>query len=297
MINVDNLSQFAEKLDIPKYILTRYVFSADYFYKAFRVRKKSGAGYRTICAPSPELKGLQRWILTNILRKQEISEASMAFRPTCSTLKNAKQPSGRNFVFSADIKDFFPSITVERVFGLFRQLGYSKEMTFALARLTTYKGKLPQGAPSSPEIGNLICRSLDNRLLKFCELREWSFTRYCDDLTISGNSNLSEAAIQKIHKIVTTEGFHLNKAKTHLTRKNSRQLVTGLVVNHHPSIPRNTRKRLRAILHQAFLNPKDFVHRYNELKGYEAYIHMVNPDDKLLESSCKALQKLAEYQE
>ena len=280
--DIADLDRFAQMIGVPKFVLTKQIFSADRYYKTFRISKRSGAGYRTISAPAKELKGIQRWILVNILRHLPISPASTAFRPGCSIVKNAAPHCCSEFVLAVDIADFYPSISTKRVLGLFKQVGYCKEVAFALARLTTCKGILPQGAPTSPEIANLICRHLDARLLGFSSRNGWKYSRYCDDLTISGSGHVTSGAIKTVEDIVLTEGFVVRESKTHMMRKNRRQIVTGLVVNEKPSIPRFMRKRLRAIFHQAALDPNDFVTRFDELSGHAAYLKMVRPADPML---------------
>jgi retron-type reverse transcriptase len=278
---ITDLHGLAEKLGLPKFVLTRYIFQSDRYYKQFSIRKRSGSGYRTICAPSRQMKGIQRWILAFILRTVDLPSACTAFREGCSIARNAEPHVRKAFVFNADIQDFFPSITTRRVIGLFRSLGYGKEVAFGLARLTTYRGRLPQGAPTSPEIANLICRRLDSRLLGLCARRNWDYTRHCDDMTISGDGGVDRESL-KISTIVKDEGFRINARKTRAVRQHGRQLVTGLVVNDFVSVPRYLRGRWRAAFHQASLRPELFAHRASELKGYIGFLRMVRPHDPAL---------------
>ena len=266
-------------LGVPKYVLTQYVFLADRYYKQFRVRKRSGYGYRTICAPSRHLKGIQRWIMAFILRKVDVSSASTAFRPGNSIIHNAAAHVAKGFLFTADIKNFFPAITIQRVIGLFKCLGYPPRVAWGLAKLTTYQGKLPQGAPSSPDIANIICRRLDGRILALARTRGWSYTRYCDDMTVSGEGNLHAGLVSRI---VEEEGFRLNNQKTRLIRRNGRQVVTGLVVNAQVGLPRHRRRTIRAIFHQASLVPTRFRDRKAELVGYIALLKMISPSNPAL---------------
>jgi len=289
---INSLGDMGHRLGLPKFMLTRYIFQADRHYKQFRIPKRSGHGYRIICAPSKQLKGIQRWIMAFILRKVDVSAQSTAFRPGCSVVLNAEVHVRKHFVFNADIKDFFPSITVRRVCGLFKSLKYPGEVAFALARLTTFKGRLPQGAPSSPDIANIICRKLDSRLQGLCDKRGWSYTRYCDDITISGAGAISNSTISTISEIVRDEGFVLNPRKTHTVRQKGRQMVTGLVVNEKMSIPRYQRKRWRAVFHQAKLEPKRFVARTAELQGYISFLRMVNPGDSACDRYEEVLRRV-----
>ena len=289
---IDNLERLAHMLGVPKFVLTRYTFQADRHYKQFRIPKRSGMGYRMICAPSKQLKGIQRWIIVFILRKVDLSVASTAFRPGSSILHNAQPHIGKEFVFNAAIKDFFPSITAARVCGLFKSFGYAAEVAFALARLTTYQGRLPQGAPSSPDIANIICRKLDARIEAFCARRNWSYTRYADDITISGKGDIGPQIVNLLSQIVQEEGFTLNPRKTHVVRQKGRQLVTGLVVNKQVSIPRYHRKRWRAIFHQASLEPDKFTNRFAELQGYRAFLKRGRPEDSAVDKYADVLKRI-----
>jgi len=276
--DIPDATRLAEMLGLPLRMLRNYSANADHFYKTFHIRKRSGNGYRIISAPSRELKGIQRWVMAFILRQVELPEVCMAFRKGRSILDNASPHVSKEFVFSADIKDFFPSITINRVVGLFKSLQYPPNVAYTLAKLTTYQGRLPQGAPSSPDIGNIICRGLDARLSGLCEKRDWTYTRYCDDITISGNGGIN-AQIALVGQIVEGEGFQLNPRKTGVVRRSGRQTVTGLVVNECVGIPRHKRKIWRAIFHQATIQPWLFTQRIQELEGFVAFLNMVRPQD------------------
>ena len=293
MVAIDSLDQLASLLGLPKYVLTGYIFQADRHYQQFRIGKRSGRGYRTICAPSEALKGLQRWVTVFILRDVELHPACMAFRKGYSILSNADPHVGRGFVYNADIRDFFPSITAARVVGLFKSFGYSGEVAFGLGKLVTYGGRLPQGAPSSPDIANIVCRVLDTRLCGLSAGHGWAYTRYCDDITISGEDGFSRGMEDVVARIVRECGFDLNSRKTHVTRKGGRQVVTGLVVNTHVAIPRYLRRTWRATFHRATLEPGSYKHRLAELEGYIAYLSMVSPNDPMLPRYRKVTLELA----
>jgi len=279
--DLPDLDALAGAVGVPGFVLTRYVFQADRYYRTFRLRKRSGRGYRQIAAPSRELKGLQRWVAAVILRERDLPDNCTAFRRGSSITANARPHANRGFVFNADVKDLYPSITLARVIGLFEAMGYPPLVAFALGKLTTYKRRLPQGAPSSPHIANLICRKLDRRLAGYCQAAGWTYTRYCDDITISGPGRMGGGP-SKVREIVESCGFRLNHRKTRVMRRNSRQTVTGLVVNTEVNLPRERRKAWRALFHQAKTDPGAFRHRAAELEGYAAFLHMVRPDDPAL---------------
>ncbi len=287
----------ARLMGLPKFMLTRILFSADSRYKEFRIPKRSGRGYRRIAAPSMELKGLQRWVSAFVLKPVKLSDDCMGFRKGRSIVDNAYRHIDNTFVLNVDIKDFFPTITRPRIIGMFKSMGYPKNVASALARLCTYKGVLPQGAPSSPDVSNIIGCRLDARLAAYCAKKSWKYSRYCDDISISGFQPPSQRQIDFIcDQILAEEGFSVNRAKVHIRRQNSCQLVTGLVVNKHVSVPKYLRKRFRARLHRAMIDPGGHKNDYAEIAGFASFLRMVNPSDSLLMPDGKVSRTLAALQ-
>lgn len=268
-----NLDGLLEELEISEIDLKRFVYRSDRFYTHFTCEKKSG-GTRDIVAPSPELKRLQRAIAHKFLKKQELNDACTGYRKGMSIVSNAEPHVGQKFVLNIDLKNFFPTVSFKRVLGLFQSMGHERDAAVLLARVTTYKGELPQGAPSSPDIANLVCRNLDNRLSKLCAKQNWHYTRYCDDITISGSTNPA-AQLRTITSIIESEGFSVNDDKTRLRRSHQRQTVTGLVVNERVSVPRERKRILRAICHQMLLNPESFRGTADKLIGRLNFTNMV----------------------
>lgn len=168
-------------------MLLKMSISPQSFYRIFEIPKKSG-GLRRICTPHKSLKCVQRWILENILYRVEISNAAAGFVVNKSIIDHLKPHagSGRN-VWLTDFKDFFPSIKKKRVIGLFRSLGYNNEVSLMLGSLCCLDGCLPQGAPTSPTISNIIAREFDESLLAFFEKKNLTYTRYADDICVSGD--------------------------------------------------------------------------------------------------------------
>jgi retron-type reverse transcriptase len=271
-------------------------------YVPFTVPKKSG-GVRELCAPHEDLAAAQAWVLTNILEKVPVHAAAHGFVREHSTVTNATPHVGAAVVVNTDLKDFFPTITVHRVIGIFRQLGYSPAVSTVLAllctecprRRVTYAGKplfvatgpraLPQGACTSPALSNLAARRFDSRLNGIATKLGFRYTRYADDLTFSAPDDDGKVGylLARIRHIAQDEGFTVNESKTRVQRQSSRQMVTGVVVNHHPNVPRKTVRRLRAILHRAkrdglaAQNREKHPHFDAWVRGMVAYIHMVNP--------------------
>ena len=264
-------------------------------YTDFDIPKRSG-GYRTISSPSLWLLGMQRTILREVLRPEPVTEYSTAFRPGCSILRNASPHAGRPFVATVDITDFFGAVSTGRVIGLLRSLGLHGRAPHVLGRLTTRRGALPQGAPTSPDLANLVCRSLDRRLAAICRSAGHTYTRYCDDITISGRGGF-DGILHAIQYVLADEGFQVNPRKTRIMRRGSRQIVTGLVVNEAPALPRERRKAIRAAFHQARCEPSRFVDRVAELHGYIALVTMVSPHDPVLEHYRAVLERVRTQQD
>lgn len=198
-------------------------------YHTFKIKKKNGSD-RSINAPSKKLYSIQKWILDNILNNISVSEYAMGFCKNKSIVDNAKKHLNKSCIINLDIEDFFTSIKRKRVFGIFYYCGYTKYVSYILSRLCTYFDYLPQGAPTSPIISNIVCYKLDKRLAGLAKKFNASYTRYADDITFSSNDDIVRI-IPIIKEILIEEGFVINERKTRILYKHNRQEVTGLVVN------------------------------------------------------------------
>jgi hypothetical protein len=275
-------------------------------YTRFTIPKKNGKA-REICAPKAQLCWVQRRILDEILAKVAPHHAAHGFVAGRSTVTNATPHLGAALLVKFDLTDFFPTIHYYRVLGLFARLGYpvgdarfttdddSKKLAPVLARLCCHtpdpnvwgEARLPQGAPTSPALSNLVCRRMDARLTGLARRNAAVYTRYADDLTFSFKNadgiNLGRFRWW-VNQICHQEGFFINEAKFRVIRAAQRQMVTGLVVNEVLRVPRDERRAFRAILHncrkhgveaQARGNPKFTQY----LRGFASYVNMVHPDE------------------
>ncbi|MCW1922232.1 reverse transcriptase family protein [Luteolibacter arcticus] len=239
-------------------------------YRRFLMPKKTG-GHRLISAPMPRLKQAQHWILEQILNKVQVHEAAHGFLRERSILTNASPHVGASLVINLDLRDFFPNITWPRVFGLFHALGYSRSVATIFAQLCTeppveeveLDGQtwqvatgvrhLPQGAPTSPAITNLLCRRFDARMAGIARKHGFAYTRYADDLTFSSKSGDRDAGrkvLWQVRRVIEEEGFHLHPDKLRTLGKGRRHDVTGLTVNESLSVPRNDVRNFKALLHR-----------------------------------------------
>ncbi|MEZ4327517.1 MAG: reverse transcriptase family protein [Polyangiales bacterium] len=271
-------------------------------YRRYGVPKKSG-GVRHISAPKPELAFAQRWLFEHVLTGLSLPAETHGFVTGKTTLSNARPHVGKAVVVNMDLRDFFPTITFQRVKGLFSKLGYSGSVATVMALLTTEpprvaatldgrrlhvalgERRLPQGACTSPVISNLVCRRLDRRLRGFATSQGFTYTRYADDLTFSSEDDGRVGKLLGgVRRIVEEEGFVEHEAKTHVMRRGACQTVTGLTVNDRVGLSRKKRRELRAVLHNVsrhgLASQNRAAHpRFDQfLRGWVAYLCMVDPD-------------------
>jgi RNA-directed DNA polymerase len=287
-------------------------------YIRFKIAKKTG-GERLISAPMPRMKAAQHWILDRILEKVPMHAAAHGFRRGRSIVTNATPHVGTDVVVNLDLQDFFPSISYRRVKGVFQALGYSEAIATILALICTEattteveldgrtyfvatgERHLPQGAPTSPAITNLLCRRLDRRLANMALAQGFTYTRYADDLTFSASGDATRQLcniLKHTQNIVAHEGLTVHPQKTRVLRKSQQQEVTGIVVNEKLTIDRATLKKFRATLHQIEKDGLADKHWGNgddllaEIEGFANYVMMVNPQKgEPLVGQVKAIKK------
>lgn len=256
------------------------------FYHEFVITGKRGKS-RTICAPSRSLKMRQRWILDHILYKIPAAECCEGFVKNHSIYTNAKKHIGYDQSLNVDIKDFFPSITQDRIVLLFKEIGYSTDAAMYFADICCHDKKLPQGAPTSPYLANLVCREMDRQLLEFAGGYNLVYTRYADDMSFSGNCEISEF-YEKIQSIISKNGFRINLGKTRIYKGRKRKIITGIIVKEDSlSVPRDYKRKLRqeiyyckkfgAADHLANTNAQKIVNFREYLYGKAFYIKMIEP--------------------
>lgn len=245
-----SLSELSLQTGMPARQLWFLLFRNRNCYRIFRVRKKT-RGYRILSDPSEALKYIQRWILKRILDRLVTERCSYGFERGSSIADNAKQHTGASALLCLDIDNFFPAIRIDRVTGIFRQAGYPSNAASMLARLCTCDGRLPQGAPSSPKLANLVCRRMDRRLATLAKRNGLVYSRYADDMTFSGATASTLARIQPLlTHIVRDSGFQLNARKTRLVGPARALKVTGLVLaSGKAGIGRRALRQHRARLH------------------------------------------------
>lgn len=247
-------------------------------YRRWQTWKRSG-GRREIAEPMPDLKAVQRWVLREVASRLPVHEAAHGCRPGRSIVTFAAPHAGARYLLKADLREFFPTITLERVAGLLRANGHHREDAELVARLCTAElggaRSLPQGAPSSPAIANAIAHRLDVWITALASAHGATYTRYVDDLAISFARELDGAPLlEGMTAHVRAEGFRLHAGKTRLESWANRQTIAGLVVNASPRPPREALRRLRAAVHQAATASPDEV---EHMRGMIGYVAMSSP--------------------
>ena len=277
-------------------------------YTHFSIQKRRG-GTREIWSPIPTLKTAQRWILQHILEQLPTHGAAHGFVSGRSIVTNAEVHRDSAVLIKLDLKNFFPTIHWRRAKGVFRQAGYPESIATLLALLCSESPRqmvqqngvtyyvaladraLPQGAPTSPALSNIVCVNMDRRLTGLANKHGLRYSRYADDLTFSipsksaADSDAQNALIGlllgSVYKIVKEEGFVLNTDKTSIVRTGQQQGVTGMVVNGEgaPRVPRRIKRMLRAAIHNLQSGkPLRDGESLATLSGYAAWIASAEPE-------------------
>ena len=255
----------------------------DDLYRTYALPKKSG-GTRQICVPDGKLKALQRSIVQSGLFDHWMAESAHGFRRGRSIVTNARPHAGQRVVVNIDISQFFTSVKrsqVRRVcWQAFRE-HLSPAAIELVVEICTFDGALPTGAPTSPAIANLVLTRVDHALEKACARRGLTYTRYADDLTFSGDAEVTKI-LPFARDLLGEIGLALDDAKTCIYRRGRRQIVTGLVVNVEPHLPRAVRRRLRAAVHCRAHGGQPTWHSApisdNTLRGHLAHLNAVQPE-------------------
>lgn len=237
-------------------------------YRVWHRTKRDGV--RVIEAPKPRMRETQRRLLRRLVEKIPAHPAARGFVAGSSVAAFAWPHADRPTVLRADLRHCFETITLPRVRTVFGDAGYPPHIARVLAELCTtttpadvlsgvdaghaalLRGRhLPQGAPTSPHLANLVMRSLDRRLAGYARRHDLRYTRYGDDLALSGDAIDSGPALWTLARIVESEGFTLHPAKVRIMHRHQQQRLAGLVVNDRPRVARADYDDLRALLHNA----------------------------------------------
>lgn len=246
-------------------------------YRHVAIPKQRG-GQRQLAIPNPKLKATQRLILRRLLAKLRTHHTATGFQPGTSIANNAAAHVGMAVVIKMDLIDFFPATSAQRIEAYFQRIGWTPEAAALLSRLTTHDGGLPQGAPTSPRLSNLVNVVMDAQIERWVAYRRGVYTRYADDITISFPKDYPKrirGTIQHVRRAAKAHGYTIHtRGKLRVVRRHQQQRVTSLVVNDKVNLTREKRRWLRAVEHrlrttgQASLTPQ-------QLAGWQSLQHMV----------------------
>jgi RNA-directed DNA polymerase len=268
---------------------------------------------RLLEVPHPRLRALQRTVLDQIVGLVPAHPAAHGFVPGRSVRTHASPHAAKQMVITLDLVTFFAGITAPRIHGMLRRAGYPEPVAHLLTAVTTVatpvdvvarmppggtpegraalrrhlaRPHLAQGAPTSPHLANLVAVALDRRLTGYATAVGGTYTRYADDLAISGGAGVghrAEAIVGAVSAIARDEGFTVNAAKTRVQGQAGRQRITGLVVNRRPTVARREYDLLRALLHNAARTGLEAQNREglrgfrSRLEGRIAWVASVDP--------------------
>lgn len=281
---IRTIEDFEKFLNIDRCRITclKYLSNKEWLYKEFKINKRRN-GLREICAPKKDLRIVQQQFNTILSDDYSANETTHGFVRGRNVVSNAIQHIGKKIILNLDIKNFFDSIPTSKIKDLFtsEQFNIKEEWASSLADIFTYKNRLPQGAPTSPILSNMVCKNLDEKLSEFAQKNNYTYTRYADDLTFSTNKNeITKEEIRTIREIVNEEGLTVNEDKIKIKRQSTHQEVTGLTVNKKLNVRRSYLKNVRAVLHDWKVNGiettiQKYAKKYPRNRQARCFVHSI----------------------
>jgi RNA-directed DNA polymerase len=281
LFEIANKAQLARLLAVAWQEMDYVLRNPRRYYRPAKVPKRDGS-LRTLLVPRGKLRLLQDKIKRHILDKFPNLECVHGGVRRRSVVSNALPHIDKPVVFSVDLKDFFPHVSPDRVFRIFLGLGFAEECAKLLMKATTWEYQLPQGAPTSTSLANLSLIRADYRLQRFACKYNFDYTRFVDDLTLSGGSRLLNFR-KLIPRIIESEGFSVKPEKTSTMHRGERQVVTRLVVNAKLNMPREWRREVRTQVF-AELSGEGNGSSMLSIRGRVNWLRYLNPEagEKLL---------------
>lgn len=283
--------QLADFLRMTRKDLFSLTKNTQKYYRSVVIKKKNGKP-RVLNAPNSILKSTQQIILHRILVKIPASEYATAYVKGKDISDNAKAHIGKKYILKMDITDFFGSIYFEDIYKTaFNTSYFPIQIGAMLTTLCTHNDVLPQGAPTSPALSNIVMRNFDNNIGSWCEKHGISYTRYCDDMTFSSDKPLYNVYV-KVKKMLEGMGLEVNEQKTRFVTNSNRQSVTGLTVNEKLSVSSDYKRKLRQQVHYACrfglsdalryennTEIRDAEHYRNHLLGRIRFVLQIEPQN------------------
>ncbi len=284
----ETMNELSELTRLSPNLLYCLSTKANNYYTIRKIEKRSGE-FREIAIPSYTLHIVQRWILVEILNKIMPTSCAMAFRKgkEFGHKQNAFFHAFTLYGLTIDLKDFFPSITADKIYTIFSCLGYNNFAATILTNLCTLNGKLPQGSPCSPALSNIICITLDDRLIGLCKKRGIRYSRYADDMYFScDDKNLLLKNFKIIKKIIEDEDFTINENKTHFHTPSNKKLITGITVSRIDSgdnielkAPKKLKQKIREEIFICLIS--GHYENKEHILGEIAYVEYIEKENKI----------------
>jgi len=288
--NLHGSKNIYKLLGISKTDAIKMAQNIENYYRSYPIKKSSGK-LRWIDAPQNQLKKCQRDILERILYQFRPHQGAVGFVKNIGVKDGAKRHLGNKVVLCVDVHDFFGSLSLFQVYAAFgymlrkltethKSFKYTKEDVELLVKLTTYKAHVPQGAPTSPALANIICRQLDRELQAVADHDNLVYTRYADDISFSHKNKQFKITkiIEPIKKILAYYGLKLNRAKTRVLRPHKRMCITGVVINDKLSVPKYVWRNIRAQLHNLIKYKRTLtLEESQKLRGKIEWIGIFRP--------------------
>lgn len=259
-------------------------------YRERKIKKRSGS-IRVLSIPNPKLMVVQRLLLRKILQLLPMHPAAKGFRRRQGIFEHASLHAGKPWVVLMDISDFFPATTANRITRKLEEFNWPDDLINLIVRIACHPKTrgLPQGAPTSPALSNIVNWDMDVRLAGFARMRGYSYSRYADDIAFSplspDNPPPPFSCVHFAKALLSEYGYSLNAKKIRVLRSGQQQNVTGLVVNNSCNLPRTIRRRIRAAKHRLQLNKPltsvsqpgdDIPMTAEQLQGWQSYLEMIN---------------------
>jgi len=250
---IKTAKHLAYELKVELSEIDQIIKNIDNFYYQKETIKKNDNGepkvknriiQKRVLNPSiKRLKVIQKRLQKNILQKLTIPDYAFGAIKGKDNISNAKRHQGKKYIFTTDLTNFFPSVNHKQVFEMFVSFNFSPTVARLLTKLTTYKGKLPQGAPTSPIVANLVFVKTGKRLQEIAKENNLTFTSFVDDLTFSSPTDFKDK-IQDLLDAVVEDGFKISHKKTNY--KSKLPTVTGIIVkNNNLDLPKEFKDKMK----------------------------------------------------
>jgi hypothetical protein len=307
MIDIVDVDKMYTEFKIPKGVKVKHTKNG----KNIVIRRKP----RIICAPNEELKEEHRRILREELSKVRLHECAYGFVHDRTICDNAMQHINSESILSVDMKDFFTNVTKEQVYQALVHRGFDREKSEYISKVCTRKGVLPQGAPTSPALSNIVAYEMDNKINKLCKEEGMKYTRYADDITLSaGNIEILLKAKPIIFSIINSFGWKVSGSKVHIVSRCNPEKpleVTGVIISgdpinkrlfNQPNVNKKNVRLFESIIHhieceikaKTLITKEQLAERYktiDSLTGYANFLCQTNEKYREYMNRVKAIRK------